>query len=119
MGAIHNRKELKAFRRELRKNLTPAEAILWKALQQRKLEGRKFRRQHSVGKYVIDFYCPSEMLAVELDGAEHFTLQGSLNDQERDDYLKGLNIRVVRFENKEVYNNLELVMEEIKSYFRN
>ena len=118
MATIHNRKNLKTFRRELRNNLTPAEAIMWKALQQKKLEGRKFRRQHSVGKYILDFYCPAERLAVELDGAEHFTLQGSLNDQKRDDYLKSLNIRVVRFENKEVYNNLEMVLEEIKTNFR-
>jgi very-short-patch-repair endonuclease len=118
METIHNKKHLKTFRRELRNNLTPAEATMWKALQQKKLEGRKFRRQHSVGKYVLDFYCPTERLAVELDGAEHFTVHGSLHDEERDDYLKSLNIRVVRFENKEVYNNLEMVLEEIKSYFR-
>lgn len=118
MGNIHNRKGLKTFRRALRNNLTPAEAILWKALQNKKLEGRKFRRQHSVGKHVLDFYCPSEMLAVELDGAEHFTPQGSIKDEERDEYLNGLNIRVVRFENKEVYNNLEMVLMEIKENFR-
>ena len=118
MENIHNKKYLKTFRRELRNNLTPAEAILWKALQQKKLEGRKFRRQHSVGKYVLDFYCPVERLAVELDGAEHYTVHGSLHDEERDNYLIGKNIQVVRFENKEVYNNLEMVLMKIKSYFR-
>jgi very-short-patch-repair endonuclease len=66
---VNNRPELKQIRRELRHNLTPAEATLWRCLQNKQLAGRKFRRQHSVGSYVLDFYCPSEMLAIELDGA--------------------------------------------------
>jgi very-short-patch-repair endonuclease len=118
MGTIYNKIELKEFRRHLRHNLTPAEAIMWKALQNKQLEGRKFRRQHSVGKYVLDFYCPSERLAVELDGAGHYTLHGGFHDEERDEYLQKLNIRVVRFENKEVYFSLEMVLEEIKSWFK-
>ena len=62
---IHNRKNLKQFRKDLRNNLTPAEATLWKAIQRSQLEGRKFRRQHSVGNYILDFYCPKEKLAIE------------------------------------------------------
>jgi very-short-patch-repair endonuclease len=91
---------------------------LWKALQQKKLEGQKFRRQHSVGKYMLDFYCPAERLAVELDGAGHFTVSGRLHDEERDMYLLEKNIQVVRFENKEVFDNIEIVLEEIKRNFR-
>jgi very-short-patch-repair endonuclease len=115
---IHNRKNLKQFRKELRNNLTPAEATLWKAIQKSQIDGRKFRRQHSVGNYILDFYCPGEMLAIELDGQEHFTIFGSLKDQIRDEYLKTLNIKVLRFENKEVFNNLEGILEEIKQNFR-
>jgi very-short-patch-repair endonuclease len=115
---IFNKKSLKNFRKKLRNNLTPAEAVLWKALQKRKLAGKKFRRQHSVGKYVVDFYCPAEKLAVELDGAGHYTLEGTKHDIERDDYLSSLGIKVLRFENKEVFDNLEAVLEVIKNSFK-
>ena len=115
---IHNRKPLKKFRTELRNNLTPAEATLWSALQKRQLEGRKFRRQHSIGKYIADFYCPSEKLVVEADGAGHFTLEGSDHDEIRDSYLNSLGIKVVRIENRDIFNNLEAVLEEIKRSFK-
>lgn len=115
---IHNRKPLKGFRKELRNNLTPAEATLWSSLQKRQLEGRKFRRQHSIGKYIVDFYCPSEKLVVEADGAGHYTLEGSEYDKIRDNYLNSLGIKVIRIENVDVFNNLEAVLEEIKSYFK-
>ena len=62
---------LKAIRRDLRNNSTPAERALWQGLKSRQLQGRKFRRQHSVSRYVLDFYCPEERLAVELDGSVH------------------------------------------------
>ena len=60
----------KTKRKKLRNNLTPAEAALWNLLKNSQLEGRKFRRQHSVGFYILDFYCPSERMAIELDGAQ-------------------------------------------------
>ncbi|MBT8319810.1 MAG: DUF559 domain-containing protein, partial [Gramella sp.] len=72
MKRIHNKKYLERFRKKLRKSLTPAEATLWKHLQNRKLKGRKFRRQHSIVNYIIDFYCPEERLAIELDGQGHY-----------------------------------------------
>ncbi len=68
---IHNIKYLEVLRKDLRNNLTPAEATLWKYLQHSKLDSRKFRRQHSVNNYIIDFYCPSEKLGIELDGNIH------------------------------------------------
>lgn len=68
---IHNRKVLKQKRKKLRNNLTPGEASLWKFLQKSQLEGRKFRRQHSVGNYILDFYCPGEKINIELDGEYH------------------------------------------------
>jgi len=114
---IHNRKYLKQFRKDLRNNLTPAEATLWKALQRSQLEGRKFRRQHSVRNYILDFYCPKEKLAVELDGYEHFAEIGDEKDFIRDEYLKSLNIKVLRFENKDVFDNLDGVLDEIKQNF--
>ena len=115
---INNRKSLKQFRKDLRNNLTPAEATLWKAIQNKQLEGRKFRRQHSVNNYILDFYCPDEKLAVELDGHGHFTVSGSEKDRLRDAYLQTKNIKVLRFENKVVFNNLGGVLEEIKLNFK-
>ncbi|NOX85766.1 MAG: endonuclease domain-containing protein [Chlorobi bacterium] len=115
---IFNRKKLKSFRKELRNNLTPAEAILWSALKNKQLEGRKFRRQHSIGKYVADFYCPREKMIIELDGADHFTPAGIEHDEKRDNYIRGLGIKIIRFENNLVYNHLEEVLEEIKNNFR-
>jgi len=64
--SLHNLKHLKQTRKNLRNALTPAEATLWKYIQNSKVEGKKFRRQHSVGNYILDFYCPSEKLAIEL-----------------------------------------------------
>ena len=116
---IFNRKPLKRFRKELRNNLTPAEATLLTTLQKKQLEGRKFRRQHSIGKYVVDFYCPAEKLVIELDGAGHYTPAGSAYDEERDTYLKSLGLKVIRFENLEVFNYLDAVLDEIKSNFKN
>ena len=71
---IHNKPELLAFRKELRNNATPAEAFLWKHLQRSQLEGRKFRRQHSIHNFIVDFYCASEGLIVELDGQVNIML---------------------------------------------
>lgn len=115
--AIHNRKYLKAIRKELRSNLTPSEARLWKALKNSQIDGRKFRRQHSIGDYVVDFYCPSEKLVIEVDGAHHFTPSGEAADMIRDKYLADLNIRVMRFENVAVKNQMEMVIQAIRNSF--
>lgn len=112
-GPIHNRSELKERRKELRNNATPAERLLWRALQHGNLVGYKFRRQHSVGFYILDFFCPSERLAVELDGDSHFTAEAQAYDRERTAYLNALNIRVLRFLNTDVYDDLDAVCGRI------
>ncbi|UOR06364.1 endonuclease domain-containing protein [Hymenobacter aerilatus] len=114
---IHNLGYQKATRRILRSNLTPAEALLWKALQRSQLDGRKFRRQHDIGPYIVDFYCPAEKLVVELDGAGHFTASGEAQDQERDSYLGSLGLKVLRFENKLVVQHIESVLAAIEAAF--
>ena len=75
--------------------MTPAEAALWKRLQKRQLEGRRFRRQHSVGPFILDFYCPEEKLAVELDGAVHDDPGRSEYDDERTASLQAHGSRVL------------------------
>jgi very-short-patch-repair endonuclease len=114
---IHNRSELKNLRKQNRSNLTPAEAELWKHLRNSQLEGRKFRRQHSIGNYILDFYCPKEKLGIELDGRNHFSDNGFEADEKRTEYLNSLNITILRFENKEVFDQLEAVLEEIRQSF--
>ncbi|KJD33953.1 cytosine methyltransferase [Tamlana nanhaiensis] len=115
---IHNRKYLEERRKELRKSLTPAEATLWKALQRKQLKGRKFRRQHSITNYIVDFYCASEKLIIELGGAYHMSFAQQNYDYERTQVLEGLRFKVIRFENKLVFENLTEVLEEISSHFK-
>ncbi|WP_181305282.1 endonuclease domain-containing protein [Rufibacter sp. XAAS-G3-1] len=115
---IHYVSSLKENRRNLRNALTPAEATLWEMLQRSQLHGKKFRRQHRVGPYILDFYCPSEMLAIKLDGAHHFTDAGFEDDLVRTAYLENLYIRVLRFENKEAFEQTEGVLEVIRRNFR-
>lgn len=104
---IHNLPEKREFRRELRKRLTPAEASLWKALQGSKFKGRKFRRQHSVGPFILDFFCVPERLAVEHYGNVHFNERQAVYDRERTAYLNTHGIKVLRFENLLVFQELE------------
>ncbi len=109
-----NTKELKEVRRKLRNNPTPAEAALWAQLKSERLEGTHWRRQFSVGKYILDFYCPSHKLCVELDGEGHFNMQSDLLDLERTEYLKSKGISVIRFENREIWENIDRVLLVIK-----
>ena len=117
MRRLHNLPALKVRRRSLRALLTPAEAVLWKHLQSRQLEGRKFRRQHSIGRYILDFYCPEARLAVELDGAAHDSARADANGRMREEFLRSLGIKVLRYENRDVMANLEAVLLHIRGHF--
>lgn len=117
-AAFRNLKALKPQRKHLRNHSTSAEAILWKYLKNSQLEGRKFRRQHSIEFYILDFFCPSENINIELDGQEHFEGYGLVQDERRDEFLKSLNIKILRFENKQVFENIDWVLNEIKAHFR-
>jgi very-short-patch-repair endonuclease len=108
---------MKPRRKQLRRSLTPAEARLWIELKQSRLSGRKFRREHSVGKYVLDFYCVEEWLAVELDGQVHRNEAARAYDRERTEFLNGVGIEVIRFENILVFEELEFVLGTIKAFF--
>ena len=117
MRVNHNRNQLKSFRKKLRNNGTTAEAELWKHISNRKLAGRKFRRQHSVGYFILDFYCPSEKLAIELDGEDHYWKKGIDKDLKKELFLREHSIRVLRFENKWVFQDLEHVLKIIFAAF--
>ena len=117
MALLHNDPELRPLRTILRKNLTPAEAALWNRLKGSKLEGRKFRRQFGVGKYVVTFYCPAERLGVELDRAGDSIGAALQDDHKRRRFLDALEIKVIRFDDKLVFETPELVIEQIKANF--
>ncbi len=114
----HNLKRLKRIRRDLRRRTTPAERTLWQMLKRRQLDGLKFRRQYSVGRYVVDFFCPEARLAVELDGAVHDDPLRSESDREREVFLRAEGIRVLRFENRLVFEQGDLVAEAIRAAAR-
>jgi very-short-patch-repair endonuclease len=114
---IFNKKELIPRRKELRNNSTYAEVFFWQQVKQSQLEGRKFRRQTSVGNYVGDFYCPEEKLVVELDGEVHFDEEAIKYDKKRTVYLVSLGLTVIRFVNNEVLKNTEYVLSKIKECF--
>ena len=109
-----NRKDLKSFRSSLRNTSTSAEAELWEELKSKKLEGRKFRRQYSIGSYIVDFCCPSEKLIIELDGDPHRESQKIEKDEIRDNYLEGLGFIVLRFENRFVFQEPEYIKSKIR-----
>ena len=101
----------RARAKQLRKKTTKAERILWSLLSDRKCGGRKFRRQHPIDPYIVDFYCAEAKLVVEIDGESHEGRQD--HDQRRDEYLEGLGLRTVRVTNDDVLENLDGVVEAI------
>lgn len=107
---------MQAIARELRKNPTGAEDKLWQAIRKRRLDGRKFRRQVAIGAFVVDFYCPAERLAVEVDGPIHE--QQVEADQIRQALIESLGIRFVRLTNAEVEQNLASALDKILQAFR-
>ncbi|MGL5683128.1 MAG: endonuclease domain-containing protein [Marinifilaceae bacterium] len=104
---------LKMYRRSLRRKATPAERYLWKLLHIPPLKPFRFRRQHSFGPYILDFYSPSTLIAIELDGVQHSTDEGLEYDKRRDDYLLDNGIVVLRFENKAVFDMESNVIDVI------
>ena len=93
--------------------MPPAEVTLWQFLRNKQANGHKFRRQYSVDKYVLDFYCPSAKLAIEVDGDSHFSDTAIQSDKIRQKAIEEMGIRFLRFTNRDIYENLEGVFEEI------
>ncbi len=99
--------------RYLRRNATDCERILWRHLRNRNFAGYKFRRQHPIDPYVLDFYCPALKLAIELDGSGHSYVLRKKSDQTREDFLAGKGIAVVRFWNHQIRQELDGVLQAI------
>lgn len=103
-------------RRELRRFSSSAELDLWDQLKNKQFHGLKFRRQYSVGNYILDFYCPRLRLAIELDGDSHFETRQIINDRRRTAWLRTMYIREIRFRNDEVRDDLEGVLARIEKF---
>ena len=109
---LYNTK-LKEYSQELRKNMTEAEKLLWFKLRRKQLKGLQIYRQRIIGNYIVDFYCPKANLIIETDGGQHYTNKGINEDKIRDDYLREQGFKVLRFSDKEVFRNLNGVIERI------
>ena len=111
---------LKEVSRQLRDNMTDAERLFRSSVKGKQLGGAQFYRQKIIGNCIVDFYCPQAKLVVEIDGGQHYEEAGAKNDAIRDDYLRAIGLRVLRFSNREVVENvvgvLETVREEIPLY---
>lgn len=87
---------LKQYSQQLRKNMTDAEKALWTKLKGKQLKGKQFYRQKPLGNYIVDFYCPKGNLVIELDGGQHYSNEGKTKDDQRDNYLESIGLRVLR-----------------------
>jgi very-short-patch-repair endonuclease len=116
---LHSLPHLREQRTILRNNMTFAEEVLWQELRTRRLESRKFRRQHSIENFIVDFYCAAEKLVIEVDGSVHNTLEAMANDKLRDETLRSLGYTVLRFRNDEVLEHISKVKDKITAYFIN
>ena len=112
IGRYANKSSFKEKRRKLRREQTKAEATLWCYLRDKRLDGKtKFRRQFSIGRYIVDFYCHELKLIIELDGDIHYYIQEK--DKTREYYLRKQGYRIIRYTNEQIKNNLEGVLYNI------
>jgi very-short-patch-repair endonuclease len=116
MRTIYNLKTKELPRQTLRNQATPQEVILWSYLRNSKL-GFKFRRQHSIGNFIVDFYCPETRLIVEIDGSQH--IEQEQYDNERTIFFSKLGCNVIRFWNNEINTNIEGVIMKIEEELKN
>jgi adenine-specific DNA-methyltransferase len=104
-----------ARRRQLRQPGTDAERLLWQHLRSRQVAGGKFRRQHFIGPFILDFYCAEAGIAVEVDGDHHAQEEQRQYDERRAQYLAGRGVRLIRFSNRQVLTEKDSVLEAIEA----
>jgi very-short-patch-repair endonuclease len=100
----------------LRNKMTPAEKLLWEELRLKKIKGLKFRRQHAIGQFIVDFYCHEKKLVIEVDGGYHLEKCQAIHDNDRNYELEKFGLKIMRFTNNEVLENIKIVVQEIESY---
>ena len=109
-------KKLKPLSQKLRSSMTDAERALWGKLRRKQLLNLQFYRQKPLGQFIVDFYCPSARLVIEIDGGQHYFPQGLESDSRRDSYLNEMGLRVLRFSNHDVLANIEGVIAQIAQH---
>ncbi|WP_295223656.1 endonuclease domain-containing protein [Seleniivibrio sp.] len=110
---------MKSYSRELRKNMTDAERIIWRHLRNKQILGVQFYRQKTLGNYIVDFYCPRACIVVEVDGGQHYEKEAQEADCIRDEKLNALGLKVLRFNNNEVITNIDGVLNCIYNEIKN
>ncbi len=114
MTQIFNKKEFTNLRKKLRNSQTSSEKILWQKLKGKQIHGLKFRRQYSIDKYIVDFYCPEINLAIEIDGCSHTINEiAETKDKQRQNCIEKLGIKFLRFSSTDIYDNLDEVINVI------
>jgi very-short-patch-repair endonuclease len=104
--------------RDLRRNATSAESKLWSQLRNRQLDGFKFVRQEPIGPFIVDFLCRQRKLVIEVDGATHSSDAEVARDESRTEYLTERGYTVIRFQNEDIYDGMDFVVEEIRKALR-
>src|SRR3989344_9011851 len=117
MTEIFNKKSQTIKRRILRNNMTRPELLLWKKLKNKQVDGYRFRRQFSIGRYVADFYCPELRLVIEIDGLQHNTKENKQYDKERDLFIKSLGIGVIMISNEQILKDINKATKTILTKF--
>lgn len=110
---LNYNKNLKHYSRELRKSMTDAERLLWSKIRSKQLKGHQFYRQKIIDNYIADFFCPKAKLVIELDGGQHYSNDGKEKDAARDAFMAGIGLKVLRFSDRDVFENLNGVVEKI------
>lgn len=118
MVKIYNIRKFFERRKELRRKQTPQEEKLWWYLKDRRLLGFKFRRQASIGGYILDFYCAEKGLIIELDGDIHNKSENQELDKMRDKFFRELDYKILRFKNSRIENDTNGVIKEIEKYLK-
>ncbi|HEU0074305.1 MAG TPA: endonuclease domain-containing protein [Dehalococcoidia bacterium] len=108
--------DLRPQARRMRSQPTRAERVLWQSLRRNEAEGLKFRRQHAIGSFIVDFYCVQAELVIEIDGPIHASQREA--DEERQAYLEGMGLTVLRFSNEEVLGTLPTVLMRIREFIQ-
>jgi very-short-patch-repair endonuclease len=116
---LYYNKKLKFNARSLRTHSTDAENLLWSRLRRKQFCNIQFYRQKPIGNYIVDFYAPKALLVIEVDGGQHFDEGHMQQDQMRDAYLKNQNLKVLRFDNLQVLQSIDNVLEVIFNELQN
>jgi len=110
---LNYNKKLKGYSRQLRKDMTNAERLFWSRVRRKQLQGYQFYRQKIIGNYIVDFYCPKAKLVIEINGGQHYDDEEIKKDNVRDDYMRERRLTVLRFSDREVFENLNGVIDRI------